>query len=363
MSISAPLLHKTCSTLLENLDKEDWKYTNLRRHALDSFLPTDASQYDSVSPESLLEFIQPLLIDPKSTQQTIYYNGQLICMGANAADNIRLPKNTVHPNPYYIVHVTNPETTPLLINPKNVILAEENSQGTIIEIYISLGEKSAFTNTITEINIEKGAQLNHVFLQRSLSKSLQLAHVTVKQQANSHYTGTSVSLGGETNRVAFAIQLQESNAHCQFYALAAAHHQQQMDVHLTVQHLQPHTMSSIISRGVVKDKARSAFTGKIVVAKDARLTSALLENKNLLLSEEAEADTRPQLEIYNNDVQCSHGATVGHLDLEALFYLKSRGIPEKEAIQLLIDAFSLPSLQGLPAFMRNNIAELIHEYS
>lgn len=371
---------------------DDWKYTDLSRFTLDIFHPAHTLNKNIFldKPES----IHPLLIEPKSTKQWVFYNGQAIkefsptlyAMDKFNVPNFEphlpfknslealnhafhhegaclvLPKKSVIHDPLYIVHIIDADTVPLMGNPKNVIVVKENCHATLIEVIINQGKKNTFTNTVTNIKLEKNATLSHLFLQRSDSASTQIAHIQVNQAENSCYRGTAITLGGVINRAAFQIDLNGPHTECEFQALELANQHTKMDIHLVINHHQPHSESRIVTRGVVKDHAKVAFTGKMVVDKNAYKTKAFLENKNILLSTNAEANTRPQLEIYNHDIQCSHGATVGHLDPDALFYLQSRGIPQDEAEQMLVNSFIYPSLEGLSPDTRQYIEALINEH-
>lgn len=381
---------------------DDWKYTELSRFALDAFHPVQTlnKTISLDNPES----IHPLLIDPKSSKQWVFYNGQALKefsptlflmdkfnipdfeahlpLGSglppgglfkNSLEALNhafhhdgaylvLPKKSVIHDPIYIVHIINSETVPLMGHPKNIIMVEENCHATLIEIVVNQGKQNAFTNTVTNIKLAKGATLSHLFLQRSDSPSTQIAHIRVEQAEETCYRGTAITLGGTVNRAGFQIDLNGPHAECEFQSLELANQHTQMDIHLTINHKQPYCESRTLSRGIIKDHAKTAFTGKIVVQKNARKTKAFLENKNVLLSTNAEANTRPQLEIYNHDIQCSHGATVGHLDPEALFYLQSRGIPKIEAEQLLINSFIYPCLEGLLPDALQYIEALINEH-
>ncbi len=383
---------------------DDWKYTDLSRFALDTFHPVQTlnKTVSLDNPES----IHPLLIDPKSSKQWVFYNGQalkefsptLFLMDKFNASNsetraslapkhnlpmstmffknglqalnqafhhngayLVLPKKSVIHDPIYIVHVIDSETVPLMGHPQNSILVEENCHATLIEIVINRGKKAAFTNTVTNIKLAKNATLSHLFLQRSDSPSTQIAHIHVEAAEESCYRGTNITLGGSVNRTSFEIDLNGMHSECEFQSLELASQHAQMDVHLTVNHHQPHCESRTLTRGVIKDHAKASFTGKIVVHKNAHQTIASLENKNMRLSMNADANTRPQLEIYNHDIQCSHGATVGHIDPDALFYLQSRGVTKDEAEQLLINSFIYPSLEGLPPDAQQYIEALINE--
>jgi Fe-S cluster assembly protein SufD len=375
---------------LPTRQSDDWKYTDLSRFALDTFHPIQTLNQTVFldNPES----IHPLLIDPKSSQQWVFYNGQALkefsptlflmdkfntpgfetyfknsLQALNQAFHhngayLALPKKSVIRDPIYIVHLIDPETAPIMGHPKNIITLAENAHATLVEIIVNRGKQSSFTNTVTNIKLAKNATLSHLFLQRSDAPSTQIAHIHIEQAENSCYRGTAITLGGSVNRASFQIDLNGTHAECEFQSLELAAQHTQMDIHLTVNHYQPQCESRTVTRGVIKDHAKSTFTGKIVVHKNADKTIASLENKNMLLSPQAEANTRPQLEIYNHDIQCSHGATIGHLDPDALFYLQSRGVPKEEAEQLLINSFIAPSLEGLSVDIQQYIAALINEH-
>lgn len=355
---------------IEKNSKDDWKYTDLSQYNLNDFSPGRTLgkpnlYYDK---QNLLQKLQPLLIDAQASQQWIFYNDELIQASTDLpfsyTENaqLTLPICGIISDPIYIVYITESYQTPLMTRPKTAISVQACSEATLIELYVTLGEKSSFTHVLTDITLAKGAKLKHFLLQRTLAPALNIVQMHIQQTAYSHYIGTSMMTGGKTNRTAFNIDLNGSNAHCQFYAFTAAKQKQCLDTYLQVQHNQPDSDSVIVARGVICDEAKASFTGKIKVQKGATKTKASLENKNLLLSSLAEANTRPQLEIYNEDIQCSHGATVGHLELDALFYLRSRGIPETEALQLLIDAFIAPSIETLSPLLQNYLKELIHEH-
>ena len=356
---------------------DDWKYSDLSGFALDTFQLVQTFN-QTISLDNLA-LIESLLMNPQSSQQWVFYNGQAIqkfspnlflkptflAKEGHSAFNAMLFKNGLqalnqafyHPgadlvlpqksvihDPIYIVHIIDAKTVPLMGHPQNNIVVEENCQATLIEVVINRGENTAFSNTVTHITLGKNARLSHFFLQRSQSSSTQIAHIQVEQAEESCYRGTAITLGGALNRASFDINLNGTQAKCEFQALALANQNTQMDLHLTVNHHQPHCESRTLTRGVVKDRAKASFTGKIVVHKNADNTMASLQNKNMLLSRHATANTRPQLEIYHHNIQCSHGATVGQIDPEALFYLQSRGLPKVEAEQLLMNSFIAPIL-------------------
>ncbi len=370
---------------------EEWKYTNLSRFSFDSFQLPPKNSTKKVHLELPLELIKAdpaqcwhfyngeCLQRPTSDSFIIENSGALLAGYPNKRENVNrfqllnqafghegahlvLPKGCHLEEPIYIVHLSHSTETPLMVHPKNTIIAKENSRATLIEIYLTLDGALTFSNATTHIQLEKGAHISHYFLQRSLTESVQISDITVQQAASSDYRGIAMLTGGGANRATFQVDLNGPEANCHFKTLELAEKQQKTDIFFTVSHHQPSTSSNILARSIVKDSARSAFTGKIIVKPGAIATQASLENKNLLLSPTAEAMTRPLLEIYADDIQCRHGATVGFLDEEALFYLKSRGIPDHEARQLLIESFISPCIQDIPGPLLSLVQEVIHGY-
>ncbi len=367
---------------------DHWKYTDLPQQSLPMFTPPIA-----IEPNVPFQQLQSLLMDPHSLTLVLFSNEVAVktpdqpWFSANPTSpdwkfdplrhssldalnmafsgnefHIRIPDHSITEAPIYIYHITESFQDPVLINPRHHITVGKNAQATLIEVYLSVGQSPSFTNTVTDITLAENACLTHLFLQKGSPQSLQIAKIHIDQDKHSQYVGNSIMLGGSVNRAAFHINLNESFATCQFSALQMAKETQRLDLDFCVQHYKPNCDSKIISRSVIQGNGKSAFTGKIAVQKNATKTTAQLENKNLLLSATAEANTRPQLEIDNDDVQCTHGATVGHLDPDALFYLISRGIKTEDARQLLIQAFIYPSLQTLPTVSLPYLENLIHEY-
>lgn len=231
---------------------------------------------------------------------------------------------------------------------RHLIIAEANSQATIVEDYSGTTDSCYFTNTITEIFVGAQAELTHFKIQRESKAAYHLGHLSVQQSANSQFANHAISLGGKLVRSDLSIYLQESHAHCLMNAIYAPTEGQHVDHHTTVHHLVPDCSSEQDYKGILKGRARAVFNGKVCVAKDAQRTDAKQQNKNLLLSAHAEIDTKPQLEIFADDVVCSHGATVGQLDEDALFYLATRGIDRAEAMHYLINAFAENNLNLIP---------------
>lgn len=221
-----------------------------------------------------------------------------------------------------------------------LILAEANTEATIIEQYAALNEAPYLTNTVTKIVLEANAVLEHYTLEQESDQAYHVADIHIRQDRDSRYTSHNVALGGRLVRNDLHALLDAPGSKCVLNGLTVIRGRQHVDHHTRIDHQKPHGTSREWYKGVLDDQARSVFSGRVVVHKDAQHTDAAQTNNNLLLSDNAEADTQPQLEIYADDVKCSHGATVGQLDRDALFYLRSRAIDEPLARSLLIYAFA-----------------------
>ncbi|RUR12415.1 Fe-S cluster assembly protein SufD [Legionella sp. km772] len=259
---------------------------------------------------------------------------------------IYIPKGVCVDTPIVLNHYQ--DQAQHAVHLRHLIIAEEGSQATIVEQYQGKDETSYFTTTVTELFLGASAQISHYKIQRESKAAFHLGHIAVKQEAHSHFASHSLNLGAALARSDMSIKLQEEHAHCLMNGIYAPTEGQHVDHHTSVYHLVPNCSSEQDYKGILKGRARGVFNGKVIVAKDAQHTNAQQQNKNLLLSTNAEINTKPQLEIFADDVVCSHGATVGQLDEDALFYLASRGIDKVEASQYLIHAFAEDNLRLIP---------------
>lgn len=262
---------------------------------------------------------------------------------------IHLPPNSICNKPIELLFIATaqqdiPYTTPI----RNLIIAEQNSQVKIIETYVSLGEKNHFTNTTTELIASENTVIEHYKVLQENPHTFHIGTLQVKQQAHSRFTSHSFAWGGALVRSDTNIHLAAEYAECELNGLYVLNNQQHIDHHTLIDHAKPHGTSRECYKGIISDRARGVFNGKVYVHPDAQKTNAQQTNKNLLLSEQAEIDTKPQLEIYADDVQCTHGATVGQLNTDALFYLRSRGIDEIQARNTLIYAFAREMIERVP---------------
>lgn len=230
-----------------------------------------------------------------------------------------------------------------------LIVAEEGAEATIVEDFRGAESCSYFTNTVTELFAAASSQLIHYKIQREGKAAFHIGHLAVQQAKSSKLQSHSLSLGGKLVRSDLTLRLEEENAACLMNGIYVTSEGQHIDHHTTVHHLVPNCQSEQDYKGILNGHSRAVFNGKVIVAKGAQQTQAKQQNKNILLSAQAEIDTKPQLEIFADDVICTHGATVGQLDEDALFYLATRGIDRAQASKYLIHAFAADNLRLVPS--------------
>jgi len=253
---------------------------------------------------------------------------------------IFIPAETVLEKPVHLLYLSGMHEEPFAAHPRNLIILSENARATVIESYIGLDEGSYFTNTVTEACLLSGSTLQHYKIQQEGRGCYHVGNFDIRQGENSQAESHSIALGGALVRNDIRVRLAAEGAGITLNGLYLAGGRQHIDNHTRVDHLQPSTCSRENYRGVLNGDARGVFNGKVIVHKGAQKTDAFQSNANLLLSDNAEVDTKPELEIYADDVKCAHGATVGQLDQDMLFYLRSRSIDETTAKSLLTYAFA-----------------------
>ncbi len=240
---------------------------------------------------------------------------------------------------------------------RHLIRLEENARAAVIESFVTLMPGASFSTGVTEIDLAAGSELTHYRLVQNGDDASQIDTTHVQQARDSRYSAHAVNLSGRLLRHELDCALAAEGAECHFNGLTLAHGQAQVDTHTRFDHLAPHTSSREWVKGVFDDEARGVFSGRVVVHPGAQKSDAEQSNRNLLLSARAEADSRPQLEIYVDDVKCAHGAATGSLDPEQLFYLRSRGLDAARARQLLVYGFAADVLARLPlAELRRRLA-------
>ncbi|HEV2331231.1 MAG TPA: Fe-S cluster assembly protein SufD [Verrucomicrobiae bacterium] len=253
---------------------------------------------------------------------------------------IDVPQGVVIAEPIQVVYISSVKQAGETIQPRNLIIAGANSRATIVESYLSTGDAASFTNAVTEIIAGEGAIVEHVKLQDETANAFHMATIAGEFGRNSNVNVHSFSLGSKLSRNNIRAKLAGEGLECILNGLYLTHDEQLADHHMIVEHAQPHCASHEYFNGILDDKSKGVFHGRIYVHPVAQKTDAKQTNKNLLLSDDATANTKPQLEIYADDVKCTHGATIGQLNGESIFYLRARGIPEATARRMLIHAFA-----------------------
>jgi len=244
--------------------------------------------------------------------------------------------------------------------PRLLILAGPGSRATLVESQLNLGDAESFSNSVTEIALEAASSLTHIRLQNSNQTSLQVSTLHAQLAEKSHYALSTFSFGGALTRNDLDVKLAGPGSSCDVNGLCLLNEKQHVDNNVLIDHAVPECNSSQVFKSILDDESRSIFAGKVVVRPDAQQTYAEQSNRSLLLSDRAEADSRPQLEIYADDVKCSHGATTGSLDKEALFYLRSRGISPETARALLTEAFALEIADAIESeSLRKHVLNLL----
>jgi Fe-S cluster assembly protein SufD len=231
---------------------------------------------------------------------------------------------------------------------RNLIVAGPRSEMKVLETYVSLSDAPHFTNTVTELVVGAEARLDHCKIQEENTRAIHIAAVQAQQDRGSHWTSHSVSIGARLARHQIESLFQGENACCILNGLYLARGGQLADHHTVVDHARPHCESHEYYHGILSGRAHGVFNGKIFVRQDAQKTNAKQNNRNLLLSDEAVINSKPQLEIFADDVKCTHGATVGQMDEEAVFYLRSRGLGLDHARQIMVRAFASDVVERIP---------------
>jgi Fe-S cluster assembly protein SufD len=251
---------------------------------------------------------------------------------------VYLPKNTVMKAPLHLLFISDGAQTASF--PRVLVVAGENSSATLIESFGSVNNSSYLTNAVIEIVLQDGARLEHYKVQRESVEAFHVATTSADLGANSSYDSTTINFGAKLSRHDIHVTMDNEGAECWVDGLYLVTTGQHTDTHSVIDHRRPHCTSHQLYKGILDGKSRAVFNGKIFVRHDAQKTDAMQTNKNLLLSNEARVDTKPQLEILADDVKCAHGAAVGQIDEEELFYLKARGIHPDLARNLLTYGFA-----------------------
>jgi Fe-S cluster assembly protein SufD len=274
---------------------------------------------------------------------------------------VHVKKGVVLEQPIHLLFVSTAGDVPLMSHPRNLIVAEAESQVSVVEDYVSLKGGVAFSNTATEIVAGGSAVVSHYMIEREHTDAFNISTLRVQQGRSANVSTHSILLGGGLVRNNVHPVLNGEGANCLINGLFLGDGKQHLDNYMLVEHAQPHCESHQFYNGILDGKSHGVFHGRIIVHKDAQKTDAKQTNRNLLLTDDAQIDTKPQLEIYADDVKCTHGATIGQIEENALFYLRSRGIDERSARKLLLMAFANECLDRMKEeSVRNHIEGLIN---
>ncbi|MDE3054403.1 MAG: Fe-S cluster assembly protein SufD [Gemmatimonadota bacterium] len=260
---------------------------------------------------------------------------------------IHVAADRVAEHPIHLVFVTDRHAANGVSYPRNLVVAGANARATVIESYVGLGDASYFTNAVTEVVVDRGATLAHYKLQRESQNAYHVGTIETTQERDSHYVSFSLATGAALSRTNIGTVLGGEGCGATLNGLYMLDGAQHGDHQTRIEHAQPNTFSRELYKGVLDGESHGVFNGKVYVRPIAQKTDGKQTNNTLLLSERAQIDTKPQLEIFADDVKCTHGATVGRLDEVSLFYMKSRGIGADEARKLLTYAFAADVLETI----------------
>jgi Fe-S cluster assembly protein SufD len=253
---------------------------------------------------------------------------------------LEIPCGTTVEQPIHLVFVAVRNSKPSAYYPRNLIVAGKGSQFTVVESFFGPKDAVYLTNTVTEIAADPGAVVDYYKVERESSHGFHVAVINTHLERDASFTSHSISFGGSLVRNDLNVALDGEGSHCTLNGLFAADGQRLVDNHTRIDHMRPHASSRELYKGVLAGESEGVFNGTIVVRQNAQKTDAVQHSKNLLLSRKAQINTKPQLEIRNNDVRCFHGATIGQMDADAIFYLKSRGFNEEDARRILVRGFA-----------------------
>lgn len=275
---------------------------------------------------------------------------------------VHVPAGGAVAEPVHLVFVSTSGNRPTVSQPRNLILVEAGASAQVVEDYVSLGTAANFTNALTEFVVGDNAEAEHYLLERENTAALNVSALRVQQGRDSRFSSHSAILGGGLVRNNVHPVLAGENCWSLVNGLYVVDGRQHVDNFMRVEHQQPHGDSRQFYKGILSGRSSAVFTGRIKVHVGAQKTDAKQSNMNLLLSDNAQANTRPQLEIYADDVKCTHGATIGQLDDEAIFYLRSRGVGQAEARGMLVEAFAGESLERMKlAPVRDELLRAVSE--
>jgi Fe-S cluster assembly protein SufD len=260
---------------------------------------------------------------------------------------IHVPADVTLTHPLHVLFVTDAHAAKTVMYPRNLIVIDRNARATIVESYVALGDAVYFTNAVTEASVGEGATLEHYKIQREGRRAFHVGTIEATQARDSHFVSFSFATGGSLSRTNIYTMLAGEGCGSTLNGLYMLDGEQHCDHQTRIEHAQPNCFSREVYKGVLDGRSHGVFNGKVYVHPIAQKTDGKQTNNTLLLSREAQVDTKPQLEIFADDVKCTHGATVGRIDENALFYMKSRGVDAETARRLLVYAFAADVLETI----------------
>lgn len=321
----------------------------------DTFYPVERGEKNTLPEGVIIESLKtasekhPELVKKYYNKQAEKQEDGLVAFnGAFAQDGffIYVPKNVRLEKPIQIVDILT-SGADFMANSHNLVVVEENAKCQILVCDHTEEDVNFFANRITEVFVGENAVYEHYKLENVHNKATNITNLLINQKSSSNVLTNILTLHNGVTRNTIQIDLDGENCETLLCGMALADKNQQIDNHSSIYHNQPHSHSTELFKYVMDDVSKAGFTGMLYVAKDAQKTQAFQTNRNILLSKDAKVRTRPQLEIYADDVKCSHGATIGQLDESAMFYMRQRGIPEKEARLLLMYAFTADIVENI----------------
>ncbi len=275
---------------------------------------------------------------------------------------LHIARNVVCERPLHLLFIATAQQGPVLNSPRCLVVSERGSVCTLVEEYVGLGAGVTFTNAVSEMVVEEGARLRHVRLQDETRTAFHITNHAVALARDACYQSIAVTLGARLSRYNLAVTHHGPGAECALEGLTLVGGQQLADTHSVIDHTASQGRSTQLNKCIVDESAHAVFNGKIAVRRDAQMNDARQQSRNLLLSARARVNTKPELLILADDVKCSHGATVGQLDEEQVFYLKCRGIPDSAARNLLTYAFAAEIVEKIPLVsLRSRLSAVILE--
>ncbi len=382
---------------------EEWKYSNVKElvnqafefNATSSFTAQDLAAmpipnlegnilyfingvYNAefstiVSPESqlkIMSFAKAIKSHPEKVEKYFarfanYSDNAFTALNTAFAQNgvfIHVPAGKIVEQPIILRFITDARSLNVASQPRNLIAVCKGSQVKLAEAYRTFGSHSAFTNAVTEIIVEEEAIVDYYKIQNETDQSYHIGTTEVYQESRSVFSAITVTANGGFVRNNLNIKIDGEFCEANMFGLYMPNGRQHIDNHTVADHIKPNSVSNELYKGILADKSTGVFNGKIFVREDAQKTNAFQSCKNVLVSDEASMNTKPQLEIWADDVKCSHGTTVGQLSEESLFYLRSRGIGKESAKALLMLAFAQDVIDKMKiSAIKGYLTELITE--